>query len=65
MEIMSRDSGAEVSEDDCEEGLVCEGARLVEMIISVIRKTCSILLLAHNTDVKNGELQEYIKLRYR
>ena len=61
---MSRDCGAEVSEDDCEEGLVCEGARLVEMIISVIRKTCSILLLAHNTDVKNGELQEYIKLRY-
>ena len=55
MEIMSRDSGAEVSEDDCEEGLLCEGARLVEMIISVIRKTCSILLLAHNTDVKNGE----------
>ena len=55
MEIMSRDSGAEVSEDDCEEELVCEGARLVEMIISVIRKTCSILLLAHNTDVKNGE----------
>jgi len=48
-----RDSGAEVSEDDCEEGLVCDGARLVEMIIAVLRKTCSILLLAHNTDLKN------------
>lgn len=48
-----RDSGAEVSEDDCEEGLVCTGARLVEMIMAVLRKTCSILLLAHNTDLKN------------
>ena len=53
--IYFRDSGAEVSEDDCEEGLACTGARLVEMIMAVLRKTCSILLLAHNTDLKNGE----------
>ena len=51
-----------MSEDDCEEGLVSEGARLVEMIISVIRKTCSILLLAHNTDVKNGEYIAFMKV---
>lgn len=44
-----------MSEDDCDEGVVCEGARLVERIVTVLRKTCSILLLAHNTDVKNGK----------
>jgi len=49
----ARDSGAEVSEDELEEvGGLCEG-RLVDLIMTTLRKTCSLLLLSPNTDVKN------------
>ena len=50
----SRDSGAEVSEDEVEEVGGCEGSRLVELMMTTLRNTCSLLLLSHNTDVKNG-----------
>merc|ERR1719411_1917469 len=49
----SRDSGAEVSEDEVEEVGGCEGSRLVELMMTTLRNTCSLLLLSHNTDVKN------------
>ena len=49
-----RDSGAEVSEDEVEEVGLCEGSRLVELIMTTLRQTCSLLLLSPNTDVKNG-----------
>jgi len=49
----SRDSGAEVSEDEVEEAGLCEGSRLVDLIMTTLRKTCSLLLLSPSTDVKN------------
>ena len=51
----SRDSGAEVSEDEVEEVGRCEGGRLVELMMATLRNTCSLLLLSPNTDVKNGK----------
>ena len=51
---LSRDSGAEVSEDEVEEAGLCEGSRLVDLIMTTLRKTCSLLLLSPSTDVKNG-----------
>ena len=33
---------------------VCEGTRLVDLIMMTLRKTCSLLLLSANTDIKNG-----------
>ena len=50
----SRDSGAEVSEDEIDEMGECEGNKLVSMIMTTMRKTCSLLLLSPNTDVKHG-----------
>ena len=42
------------SEDELEEvGGLCEGSRLVDLIMTTLRKTCSLLLLSPNTDVKN------------
>lgn len=52
--LHSRDSGAEVSEDEVEDVGVCEGTRLVDLIMMTLRKTCSLLLLSANTDIKNG-----------
>ena len=52
----SRDSGAEVSEDELEEVGLCEGGRLVELMMTTLRNTCSLLLLSPNTDIKNGEM---------
>lgn len=49
----SRDSGAEVSEDEIDEMGECEGNKLVSMIMTTMRKTCSLLLLSPNTDVKH------------
>ena len=38
-----------------EEVGLCEGGRLVELIMTTLRNTCSLLLLSPNTDIKNGE----------
>jgi len=49
----SRDSGAEVSEDEYDEGgSECEGSKLVNMIMTTMKKTCSLLLLSQHTDGK-------------
>merc|ERR1719270_967775 len=49
----SRDSGAEVSEDEYDEvGSECEGSKLVNLIMTTMKKTCSLLLLSQHADVK-------------
>jgi len=55
----AKDSGAEVSEDEEQEGMLdihYGGHKLVEMILNTLRKACSLILLSQHTDTKNVAL---------
>ena len=45
-----------MSDDDFEDVTECEGTKLVASIMNTMKKTCSLLLLSPNTDVKHGTI---------